>query len=778
MGAKNPAYGELNPIDIPIVQDRIDLQDGDPLSVVRVASQKAFTPDALANTGPYKAILLKVENYSDKGVGDWVNSFYNYVVGPKENIKLHRVRARIPEIHAMLPIPENYTDHAIIEMYPTFIARSTTTESPGSPGDLIWVDFGNKTNFTDPIYLGPVKGTAPGGAGTETPSASGAHAGACTDSYNSSGPGGDTMSGMNRALSHSGLPLLPRKPKSVATGENKILKGLRFSQTIVQQWESAVKKQKLTGTTWIGTTNSNGMVDPKHPSGKRSTIIFAPSTTDFSLPVEIIYFFHGYGGFSDNKEFSQRIIPKSKALAEAGRNFVIVVPEMPWTHVTYKKYKSKSGSPWVGRDDFGKFHFEVAELLKASFSSKLNVGYISVIGFSAGGKSLYNAAKRGFNNIKPNKITFADASYASSWLDMVWAYVSKNPEVEFNILTSKKANQTNAQAEKFFNETKALTKDSVSHQKLAYSHRGVGTASLLYNNPKVAAKSASATKASQAAPQPDPATQESPFIQPPVSFGSVLPQQPVAPPPMSAANAKTAPSIKPKQSDGSGQKKKVQEGVVLAKARPFSEARVYVSDYGQLDRNAEVLVNVPSSGPQRKAHKLVVKRFLAMSEAWVKDTGNKPLLAASAWRPRRWPTKEAYEDAAVKKYAYKVPGGTRQQILKEARKWLAHVSPHETGLAIDIGNNGLSPNSRTNAAQKQSECYKWLVANAHKFGFTPYKHEAWHWECRLPKESWASGEEFTDDYATLVVKAGKGGSVPKAGPASRGSCVSTLRSTK
>ena len=78
-------------------------------------------------------------------------SFFNPVVGAKESPPLIRVKARIPELHAMLPSPENYlsaasNEQALVSMYPTFIAKSITVESPGPPGSLIWVDFGNKKN--------------------------------------------------------------------------------------------------------------------------------------------------------------------------------------------------------------------------------------------------------------------------------------------------------------------------------------------------------------------------------------------------------------------------------------------------------------------------------------------------------------------------------------------------------------------------------------------------------------------------------------------------------
>ncbi|MFN0109458.1 MAG: D-alanyl-D-alanine carboxypeptidase family protein [Blastocatellia bacterium] len=62
-------------------------------------------------------------------------------------------------------------------------------------------------------------------------------------------------------------------------------------------------------------------------------------------------------------------------------------------------------------------------------------------------------------------------------------------------------------------------------------------------------------------------------------------------------------------------------------------------------------------------------------------------------------------------------------------KWVAKPgsSAHQTGRAIDFY-LGI-PNGRRNVARlRQTPAYKWMVANAHRFGFYPYKDEPWHWE--------------------------------------------------
>lgn len=70
---------------------------------------------------------------------------------------------------------------------------------------------------------------------------------------------------------------------------------------------------------------------------------------------------------------------------------------------------------------------------------------------------------------------------------------------------------------------------------------------------------------------------------------------------------------------------------------------------------------------------------------------------------------------------------------QEARKWVAPPggSAHQSGRAIDFYLGGR--NSSTNVAQLRNlPAYRWLVANARRFGFYPYEREPWHWEYNPP----------------------------------------------
>jgi LAS superfamily LD-carboxypeptidase LdcB len=64
----------------------------------------------------------------------------------------------------------------------------------------------------------------------------------------------------------------------------------------------------------------------------------------------------------------------------------------------------------------------------------------------------------------------------------------------------------------------------------------------------------------------------------------------------------------------------------------------------------------------------------------------------------------------------------------------ASCSAHRTGLAMDlyVGQApGFGPDSSADPNRRfmsRTPAYRWLVANADRFGFVPYPFEPWHWE--------------------------------------------------
>lgn len=199
---KEFAFGDLNPVQKPRTSPTADPGSISILDALKEVVVSHYTPDATRGTGPYKGIVLRVEEDMDQNnpaPGNWLATIFgaqgmfaslNPFSMPKT---LKRYKVRIPEIHVSLPSPQKYAespteqgDHQkIINMYPTFIAHNSNTEEAG-PGDVVWVDFGNKENFEDPTFLGPVFPPPDGGGG----SGSGGGGASGSDAFGDCGGGG------------------------------------------------------------------------------------------------------------------------------------------------------------------------------------------------------------------------------------------------------------------------------------------------------------------------------------------------------------------------------------------------------------------------------------------------------------------------------------------------------------------------------------------------------------------------------------------------------------
>ena len=96
-----------------------------------------YEPNKLAKQTDFNAICL--------------NQLSNELVGDKLLIK---VKARIPELHNLLPVPKDANDLQAISLYPTFKASITDinpqpTNGSITPGTHLVVSFDNVGNFAD-----------------------------------------------------------------------------------------------------------------------------------------------------------------------------------------------------------------------------------------------------------------------------------------------------------------------------------------------------------------------------------------------------------------------------------------------------------------------------------------------------------------------------------------------------------------------------------------------------------------------------------------------------
>jgi D-alanyl-D-alanine carboxypeptidase len=87
-----------------------------------------------------------------------------------------------------------------------------------------------------------------------------------------------------------------------------------------------------------------------------------------------------------------------------------------------------------------------------------------------------------------------------------------------------------------------------------------------------------------------------------------------------------------------------------------------------------------------------------------------------------------------------------------ARRWVAPpgASPHQSGRALDLYLGGRNDSSNV-ARLRTLPAYRWLAANARRFGFYPYEREPWHWEYNPPARP---GQRLTDPEAELAMASG------------------------
>ena len=110
---------------------------------IREALEKSYTKDKLNKQKKFNAVCLrKLSNTKPEHEG------------------LVRIKARVPVIHSLLPVPKDIDDYETIDLYPTFIAlKSSFNPHPADstnavpPGTAMVVQFDNNSNFANPEIL-------------------------------------------------------------------------------------------------------------------------------------------------------------------------------------------------------------------------------------------------------------------------------------------------------------------------------------------------------------------------------------------------------------------------------------------------------------------------------------------------------------------------------------------------------------------------------------------------------------------------------------------------
>jgi hypothetical protein len=196
---------------------------------------------------------------------------------------------------------------------------------------------------------------------------------------------------------------------------------------VVGEWAHSLDKISTIGSsTYI--RKKVGGKDKLHRKGHRDVIVWVPDTTDLTKDFIVVLWFHGHYGYVPKRTFQNRTLKQFVPLAKT-KNFVVVIPEMPWSVHTSTPTKRNSRL-WLKKGSFMKFVSQVEDILVRHANIKesdvtrteIRLGKIDyrIVGHSAGGSTIKRLGITGdLCRLNPSVVVWSDSSYGS-WLDLAW----------------------------------------------------------------------------------------------------------------------------------------------------------------------------------------------------------------------------------------------------------------------------------------------------------------------------------------------------------------------
>ncbi len=231
-----------------------------------------------------------------------------------------------------------------------------------------------------------------------------------------------------------------------------------FSQTIVHtvHWEKGVNKKVV--KEWTGSLDKVSTVssatyikkkvggkDKLHRKGHRDVIVWIPKNTDLTKDFITVMWFHGHYGYVPYRTFEDRTLKQFVPLV-GSKNFVVVIPEMPWSVHTPTPTKRNS-LLWLKPGDFMKFVSQVESVLLNHVKGKVgdatqtkrSLGKIDykVVGHSAGGSTIKRLGITGdLCKLNPSMVVWSDSSYGN-WLEKAWDGCLGNSNIMVKVFVQK-----------------------------------------------------------------------------------------------------------------------------------------------------------------------------------------------------------------------------------------------------------------------------------------------------------------------------------------------------
>ncbi len=237
-----------------------------------------------------------------------------------------------------------------------------------------------------------------------------------------------------------------------------LLTNIAFSKPIVHtvQWSDGVNKKtikewiysldkvsKVSSTTYI--KNKVGGKDKLHVNGHRDVIVWIPETTDLTKDFISVIWFHGHYGYVPHRTFEDRTLKQFVPLTKT-KNFVVIIPEMPWS-VHTKTPTKRNSMLWMNPGDFMKFVDQVEKVLLNHAKSRVSdvtgtkrgLGKIDyrIVGHSAGGSTIKRLGITGdLCKLKPSLVVWSDSSYGN-WLEKAWDGCLSESNISVKVFVQK-----------------------------------------------------------------------------------------------------------------------------------------------------------------------------------------------------------------------------------------------------------------------------------------------------------------------------------------------------
>jgi len=212
------------------------------------------------------------------------------------------------------------------------------------------------------------------------------------------------------------------------------------NQKVVSGWASSLDKIDDTSSkTYI--RKKSGGKDELHRVGHRDVIVWIPETTDVTQDFILVFWFHGHYGYVPHRTFQDRTLKQFVPLARS-KNFVVVIPEMPWS-IHAKTPTKRNSLVWTKPGDFLKFVTQVKGILSEHMNDThptgTTLGTIDyrVVGHSAGGSTIKRLGMTGdLCKISPSMVVWSDSSYGT-WFDLAWKGCLKDNNIPTKVFVKK-----------------------------------------------------------------------------------------------------------------------------------------------------------------------------------------------------------------------------------------------------------------------------------------------------------------------------------------------------